>query len=507
MRNIIKYLAIGCSVFFMASCLDETPIDRIGEDDFYKSTEDINQAVVACYNGMQSTIQLEWPVTELRSDNARHYIGNSSNDRSKEIYVLNSYRLSSTHLLNEDYWDACYHNIANCNTVFKHINVVTDEKLRNQFEAEASFIRAYHYFNLVRLYGPLFLVTERITMEEANRYERSTVETVYEFITDELETIINEEKVPNIYENENSIGRVNLWMVKTLLAKVYLTQNRFSEAKSLLVDVKENSPYKLLTGAKAYENIFSISNEMNEEIIFTIRFKTGGLKLGSRFANSFAPANSSDMIITAGGDGDNCPTNSLVTSYEPGDLRKDVTLAETWVNPKGATVYTAYCRKFLSDVMTKYDAENDWPVLRFADVLLMLGEIENELSGPAAGLPYMNEVRSRAGLSTLTVTDIPNKFSFRMAMEKERRHEFAFENHRFFDLVRTGRLQAVMKNHFETEQIPDSGTGNLKTYYGDEKNVAYLDPIFRTLENWQLLLPIPYNVMIVSPNATQNVGY
>ncbi len=506
MKNIFKYLAFCCCIILYTSCLDESPISKIGEDDFYKTTEDINQAVIACYNGMQKTISNEWPLTEVRSDNARHYGWNSTNEKSVELYALNNFRISASNSLNEKYWEACYHNIANCNTVYKHIDIVTNEELKKQFEGEASFIRAYHYFNLVRLYGPLFIVTQRIEMKEAAKYERNSVEEVYKFITSELETILSDKKIPDTFPN-NEKGRADLWAVKMLLAKVYFTQNRFTEAKNLLIDIKENSPYKLLTGNNAYAKVFSISNEMNEEIIFTIRFKAGGLGLGSRFANAFAPNNSSNMVVNSGGDGDNCPTNNLITSYESNDLRKDVSLAETWVNPTGQTVYLAYCKKYLSAVSIKYDAENDWPIFRFADVLLTLGEIENELSGPTAGLPYLNEIRVRAGLTELTTTQIQNKYDFRMAIENERRHEFAFENHRFFDLLRTGRLKTIMENQYETELIPDSSTGELKLYYNDPTKSSYLEPNLRKLEDWQLLLPIPYNVINVSDNATQNMGY
>jgi len=503
MKKIIKYIALSCLVF-SSGCLNESPEDQIGADDFYKTTEDINQAVMACYNGLQSTIKNEWYLTELRSDNSRHYGAGSTAVNSRNIYAMDNFRVETTHPINQSYWEAVYHNIANCNTVFQHIGVVNNETKRKQFEGEAAFVRAYHYFNLVRLYGPLFIVTERINMHQANQAERSPVEKVYELIENDLKTIIDEQKLPVSYESSQK-GRADIWAVKTLLAKVYMTLGRLSEAKTLLLDVEKNSVYGLVN--KGYADVFSIGNEMNEEIIFTIRFKAGGFGLGSPFANSFSPSNSSDMIVSAGGDGNNCPSNDLIVSYENGDKRKDVTLATTWLNPNGETVYTPYSKKYLSPVQTRYDAENDWPLIRFADVLLMLGEIENELSGPTQGLPYLNMTRTRAGLTSLISEDVPNKHAFRMAMEKERRLEFAFENHRLFDLMRTNRLISVMKNHFDTEQIANANTGIMGAYYGDAKNESYLPEEYRTLQSWQMLLPIPYSVISVAPNATQNPGY
>lgn len=503
MKKIIKYIPLFCLLFTISSCndfLDRDPIDELGAGAFYKNTGEVNQGVLACYNGLQNTMRYEWYLTELRSDNSRHYANGSTAVTSKNIYAMDWFKVETTHPVNKDYWEAVYHNIANCNTVLQYLDVVDDADLKKQFEGEVVFLRAYHYFNMVRLYGPLFIVNERISIEKAKEAERKPVGEVYSFIESDLLNAIG--KLPDSYTDDQK-GRVDIWAAKTLLAKVYLTLNRLGDAKTLLEEVRDNNKgYGLVT--TSYKDVFSTTNEMNKEILFTVRYKAGGYGLGSRFANAFAPANSFDFIITAGGDGENCPTQDLINSYNPADERKDVTLAETWDN-KGATVYVAYPTKYLSQVATKYDAENDWPVLRFADVLLMLGEIENEQSGPAAGLPYLNQIRSRAKLADLTLTEVPNKNAFRTAMEKERRWEFALENHRYFDLLRTNRIIPVMTNHFETEVYLNQNSGSASGYYTEPSYESYLAN--RNLEEWQLLLPIPFSVISVAPNASQNPGY
>lgn len=509
MKNVIKYIALLISgLFLFTGCIDENPEDQIGAGDFYKTTEDINKAVVACYNGMQSPIKKEWALTEIRSDNARHYGANSSNQTSKELYDINNFRVQTSNSFNQEYWEATYHNIANCNTVLQHINVVDNATLKSQYEAEAKFIRAYHYFNLVRLYGPLFIVTERINMEEANKAERSSIDKVYTLIVDDLIDIIGDGSTTNMLPKKHTdanTGRADIWAAKSLLAKVYLQLGQLNDARTLLRDVELNSGYGLVLSG--YADVFSVNNEMNKEIIFNIRFKEGGYGLGSNFANYFAPANSYDLIVVGGGDGYNCPTDNLRAAYELGDKRRDISLVDEWINRTGDHVYIAYVKKYWSEVKTRYDGENDWSLIRFADILLMLAEIENELSGPDAGLLYLNQTRIRAGLLGLNSGDVPNKHTFRMALEKERRAEFAFENHRFFDLLRTKRLASIMKNYYETEQIRNSGTGLLNSYYTDISNLSYLAEEYRTLEDWQYLLPIPYSVMTVAPNATQNPGY
>ena len=148
---------------------------------------------------------------------------------------------------------------------------------------------------------------------------------------------------------------------------------------------------------------------------------------------------------------------------------------------------------------TVYDGEKDVPILRFADVLLMLAEIENEQNGPTTtAFGYLNQVRNRANLPSLSIADIDNKVAFRLAVENERMLEFAYENQRFFDLVRTGRYISVMNEHYKTELEQFS----TKKYYEEDSQ-----SIVKDVEEWQLLLPIPTAEIDVNPSISQNPGY
>jgi hypothetical protein len=149
-------------------------------------------------------------------------------------------------------------------------------------------------------------------------------------------------------------------------------------------------------------------------------------------------------------------------------------------------------KKYLSPVILKEDGDRDWPIIRYADVLLMYAEVLNEKVGPAAALPYINSTRTRAGLSALSAAEVANKHQMRMAIEKERRLEFAFENHRWFDLIRTGRVIEVMHEHWNNE-----------TYYADI--VAETGPI--VLNESLILLPVPQKEIDINQAITQNVGY
>jgi len=498
MKKIIQILSLAILTMACEDFLTQDPIDQLGESGFYTNDEEIDMAMIAAYNGLQSTMEYEWMLTETRSDNSRIYTPNTTSNTSKEIISMDALVVETTHSINEIYWEACYHNIANCNTVLDNIGVVSDSTLKLQLEGEAKFIRAYHYFNLVRLYGPLFLVTERIGVDEANTMERSSVEDVYELIESDLLDAVD--MLPESYDDTEK-GRATQWAAKTLLAKVYLTLEDYESAETLLEDVETKSGHRLLD---SYADVFDINNELNDEIIFAVTYKRGGYGLGSPFANFFAANNIPESYISYSGDGYNCPTYSLYSAYESGDERKDVTLTNYYINTVGSKVYRNYVLKYLSAVSTEYDAENDWPVLRFADVYLMLAEVKLELSGVADAIPYLNYTRERAGLDAYTEDDLPNELACQFAIEDERRLEFALENHRFFDLVRTDRFIPVMEEHFESELIYDS-SGELVSAYTDDSYAIYMAK--RDVDPWQLLLPIPYSVISVDTQAAQNPGY
>lgn len=303
MKNILIYLPALFLLFGCEDFLNRAAYDQMDSENFYRNAEEINAAVMACYNGIHGTLNNEFFLTEVRSDNTRHEGQGSTTGTSLEIANLDLFKVEPSNTINNAYWEKAYHNIANCNTVLGHSQVVTNVTLREQYDAEARFIRAYHYFNLVRLYGPLFLVTERITAEEAKNYERSTVDAVYRLIIDDLDYASR--KLPVKYDSSN-IGRVDQWGAKTLLGKVYLTLSKngmdkemLTQAKLLLEDVEKNSGYGLVTSS--YADVFSISNEMNKEMIFVSRYLSGGNGLGSPFANYFAPVNSENMILTGSG--------------------------------------------------------------------------------------------------------------------------------------------------------------------------------------------------------------
>lgn len=476
----------------LSSCdLDISPDSYIAEDFFFENEAQMNTAVIGCYGGLRSPLEYEWILSELRSDNTR--LGNSktTNEVYLQLVALDQGIMNSNNLNIKNYWEGAYKNINDCNTVLtpQNLSVVENLKRREQYEGEALFIRSYHYFNLVRLFGPTFIVTENISVSESLKKDRSSVEEVYAQIIGDLK--LASEKLSGVTYDKSDLGRVTVVAAKSLLAKVYLTLERYNEARPLLEEVISLKGKSLVS----YESVFDVNSEMSDEIIFTVRYKKGNLGIGSPFANKFAPLNSGTCVITGSGDGQNYPTNDLINTYEPGDLRKDISLAEFYIDESKSNpvIQEAYVKKFLSPVTVRYDAENDWPVIRYADVILMYAEIMNELEGPSSGLEYINLVRNRAGLAGLNVADVPNKYAFRMAIDKERKVEFAFENQRWYDLLRWGRAIEVVNNHIHQIEW---------AFYSGYANTP------NTLKEYQLILPVPQSVIDINNGVImQNPNY
>jgi hypothetical protein len=475
------------------SCSDQLnlePISDIGANGFYQNTEEINLAVVGIYNSMQNMLDKEFVLTELRSDNT--YMSPRNSETANVPYrQVDRFVLTSQNIFVEDYWRACYRTISLANNVITQIDVVEDQELANKYEAEARFFRAHAYFNLVRLWGGVFIVDQPISGKEAKAIDRSDVQDVYDFLLADLEFASN--NLPSTATGQD-LGRLTKWAAKTELGKAYLTlggPSNLANAETVLSEVVYDSPFSYLS---SYANVFNISNEYNNEILFAVRYQTGSVGLGAPFANYFAPIQSDNYVVTGSGDELNVPATSMSNAYPLGDDRKDASMADNWVGFQGQVNEFRYIKKYNSDFGTVDDAGNDWPVIRFTDAMLLLAEAINESSGPTAdAMDLLNQVHERAGLTAYDASEIGTYFDFKLALELERKLEFAFENQRWFDLLRTGRAVTVMNTQFATEdQYNDPNRPQFKT-----------DPI----QEFQLLLPIPQYEIDLNPSIAQNIGY
>ena len=514
-KYLILLLFIG--LYSCNKVIDLVPQSNLTTGNFYSNASEINTGLLGAYNGLQSPMYYEWMLTELRTDNADMGSPTSSNTLNADLTALDEFIPTTGQDAIFQYWIKTYDNIRNANVILQNLGVNYDstagaislgtigisisDSLRKQYAGEAMVLRANAYFNLVRLYGGVFLTTTPLAAEDAKKLNRTSVASIYKLIQADLSTASSYLSSAKYSATSASVGRVNAWTAKGLLAKVSLTRGDKASAITLLQDVIANSGYALQS---TYASVFSIANEVNSEILFTVRYKAGNLGLGSSFGNDFAPLGSNSGVITAGvaftGKGYNYPTNDMDSAFgiTTPDPRKATNMGSF------GTSKILYVKKYLNPVLTLNDGESDWPVLRYADILLMLAEAQGSTT---SSLALINQIRARAGVAALPATVLNSVASFEQALSNERRLEFAFENHRFFDLVRynttltTITAEQTIKNHFAKEF-----NSHYSLYPAPQSTLAQLQSYVTTQK---LLLPIPQHEIDTNTQLViaQNPGY
>jgi hypothetical protein len=487
------FLSLALLSLGLSSCKDfltVVPQTERTTANFYNTAADFNTAVVGTYatfkhaglygNGAGSLI---W-MGEVASDNTEYGTPRTSNSvAAYEIDDLN-YSLANTYF--RDAWLGHYQGIARANAILDHLPAVSfDATLKGQYEGEARFLRAMFYFNLVRLFGPVQLVTTEINDPYGTaNIGRSPVNEVYTLIESDLQAAEN--TLPATITAANQ-GRASKWAAKALLGKVYLTEKKYDLASAKLKEIIDANVNSLMPNyADAFLLTTSFAN--NKEVMLAVQYKGGQISQGGNFYTQWTPfaASSPDFGFTNGpGDGVNRPTSNLIAAYATGDTRKAASIALTYTNGSGAQVTDPYPIKFIQKGIIKGESDVDYPVLRYADVLLMYAEAVNE-SGTVtpAALDAVNRVIRRSrGLPVATANatvDLPastTQTDLRTRLEQERRLELAFESQRWFDLVRTSRFVDVMK------------------------------AVGKQAKDFHVLYPIPQRETDLNKNLGQNTGY
>lgn len=479
LRIYLPALAALLAVSCQESFLDLQPISSAASGNFYKTAADMQVALNGVYASLQSggISTNSYVFGEISSDNTYPVASGSVTDQDE----FDRFYIRTTNPLILGRWNDGYAAISRANTLLEKIEpVVMDDQLKKRYVAEAKFLRAIIYFELVRTFGDVPLVTKSLTsnLPEAYEYGRDPASAVFTQIETDLSEA--EADLPVSYTGAD-IGRATKGAARALLAKVYLTQNKIQQASARLKEVIDLNIYDLVS----YADAFDPAKKNGKEAVFEIQFAAGSGE-GNPWPNTFAPQNSGNAVINFGGGGNNRPTQDLIDAYEPGDIRKDFSLATSYVNASGQTIQDVFVRKYRFSPALSNDNGNNIPVIRYADVLLMYAECLNEEGYVANGdaFKYLNRIRVRAGLAEKTAADIPDQATFRLAIEQERRVEFAFEGHRWYDLVRTGRAIAVINGKAESINL-----------------VAPLTPN-------NLVFPIPQSqVEINRSKITQNPGY
>jgi len=517
-----KIVIILIGVTILVSCsqsfIELNPPSNLNSAGFYKTQTDLNQAVLSAYGNLRAVYNGTFiRLGEIRSDNTSYswLAGNPADEKGIDEFA-SPLLPENSHSTN--CWNDCYNIIMRCNIVIDRAPAATFavESLRNQYIAEAKFLRALMYFWLNRTFGGTAIngkllgvikVDKEISQAEAYQMERANLVDIYALIIEDLK--FAELNLPDTYGTADK-GRAAKAGAKALLGKVYVTMagypmNKGNEYYSLATqkfqEIISDSKYGLVS---SYKDLFDVTKKNSKESLFEVQYKKGSPNgaTGSPWNNNFAPRFSDKEVVLVGDKGGvNSPTGNMSKAYEAADPRKYISMKDGWKNAKtGAFENDKYVCKYYDVAISGTDNGNNWFEIRLADIYLLQSEALVRTGGDKnAALNYLNLIRQRARnspgdpaitkpadlLKDYKLSDFATDQEFLLAIEKERRVELAFENTRWFDLIRTGRAKDVMIK----EQTED---GFASFVWNDDFQIY----------------PIPLTVMQSNPGKIiQNKGY
>ena len=498
---LINYIAFGAVVGFLAcNKLVENPSSTITATQFYKTQSDAIAAVNAVYTTLNSDPASDFPMygrqLNLMTDNATDNQNFSPSNTNPDVRALSTitYVSSNGRILKN--WQQHYYGINRANIAIDGLSgmpatAFTTAGLQTRLIGEARFIRALLYFNLVRLFGPVPLILHNPSSVDitALQVARSSRDSVYAQIEADLTYAF---ALPSTYSGAD-VGRATSGAAHALLAKVYIYQRDWTDASSELLKVLTAGTFSGATGSYGYGlftnfgDAFAKASKNGIEQIFSVQFATNLGETGTTqfLSESFTSFNTGTYPI-------DIPSDSSVSQlFSSADTRKAVTFYTSIYNAAtGDTVYfknpyTPYFNKFvdytISPLNNQATSGVNYPVIRYADVLLSYAEVLNELNGGPTADAYtaLNLVRSRAHVASLTPgLDVSD---FRDSVFLERRKEFVQEGQRWFDLVRQGVSVYLAAQH---KIAAHAAAAALDTLYPIPITEIQLDPLLTQNAGW-----------------------
>ena len=530
-RNL---LWLACLAIALTGCRDYLTEIEPGTtllNDFFTSTAAAKQNVTGCYVPLMweynNTYLSEWFIGDIVSDDALK--GGGSTSDMADSYDMENWRTTSQNTLLLDFYRAQYQGIARCNLAIKYITnmeIGTDSiftpAMKNNLLGEVHYLRAYYYFRLVRVFAGVPITTEVIDNSDNWGVPRASTEQVYNLILEDLTKANYMLPVRSAMKAED-LGRATKGAAQAMLLKVNLYMaspywnkqlthdpaTYYAAAKQWGDSIIASGEYTLCSN---YEDNFSLAGENGPESVFEIQYMEvpwGDYGEGFGFtAGSFTQIlTRSRSSLIGGGWGFNRPTQNLYDEFEAGDIRRDVAI----LNPADSLIETPSVEIYLGSryLNNKYGMYRDpadqgggfgkWSLhatrgplnnrqIRYADVLLMYAEAALGAGDEATARTYINMVRTRVGLSEITLAD-------NAALRHERRVELAMEGHRWFDLV---RWEGVAGNGLKAHMDAYKATETQEAQSHIQEFVAGKHEIF----------PIPQEEIQLNPTEMkQNNGY
>jgi hypothetical protein len=505
--HIKKYIAfLSCAVMFVgvgcsSTFLEEEEPSNIAPSTFFKNPEDAQLAVNGTYENFRfhgdgaGIFSANFQLLDALSGTAETETGQNS-----DLNNLYGYQYTGDNLHLQQWWQQCYEGIANANLAIEKIPTIPNisEADLKKWVGHAKFLRAFYYFWIVRLWGDAPLIVKPIyawTDSEVTP-RRAPTEEVYDLIVQDLQ----EAETAGFAVTDNT-GYASQMAVKSLLARVYLTMAGFPLSKGssyyqlAAAKAKEVIDYSIANPAKiglfqSYNDLHDPSKRDILENIFQIQYAAG--IANANYQSFFLPNNTN---ITASGEvGTTVPTAKFLATYEPNDKRtqeKGFYFKQYYLDAgTGApvTLNRFYIYKHFDVVANGQPGSPgsgnsglNYPFIRYADVLLMYAEAQNEIGLNAEAHAALKLIRDRAGLTTPAIGTY-NQSTFRESVWAERWHELSYEGITWFDMLRLRKVYDV-----ETAKFVDFAGASINGAVLAEKH--YLLPLpaadFRNNPNLQ----------------------
>lgn len=500
-KSIIFSIALSLGAF---SCSDDfltvVPETALSSATFFKTESDFIQAANGAYAPLRTLHNItSHYLAEQHSDNARYVRNilfgateNQSNLADFNVPTANGITTNSNVLTA---YRQNYLIIARANQILALIDAATiPDATKKNVKGQALFLRALSYLDLARYFNRAPLQLTPVSNRSEAAAPLAEASQLYDQIIKDATEAVGLLPAKSAQE----AGRATSGAARALLANAYIIQKKWAEAETQLRAIVTSNEYSLMpTYADAFST--STSNKNNKESVFEVQFLEGSQGLNGNFLYSMIPfpIAANELVTITGttnpqplsGEGNNIPTPDLIEAYETGDARKDATIGFiTLSGALHANKTFPYIKKYAKPHALHNNHGTNWPIYRYSEVLLFLAEALVEQNKLADALPFINQVRTRAGLPNATVG---SQAAMRDLVYKERRVELAFESKRLHDLVRTGRLETVIKAYgdrvkankaryyFPAEGfVPGDAFSNISPYYGLPAAEADLSPNF-----------------------------
>jgi hypothetical protein len=445
----LKYLGAGLLLLSLASCEDKllniTSQTNLTTATYFQNQADFQAAVTATYEPLRGLYSQAYVMGEMHSDNARYQYNPADLGQQDAENVADFITQASNGFVYTKYVTN-YRIISRANQVLAQIDAATfDQTAKNTIKGEALFLRALAYSELAQYYGSVPLHLTPVTDRRQTALPLASVDSVYARVIRDARlaaTLLPGKKT-------QVAGRATAGAAKTMLGNIYLVRKQYPAAETVLREVVSSGDYALLP---TYAAAFDPANKNSSESVFEVQYQVGSDGYASNFIYGLLPRPlAATTVATLTGvtnpqailqfEGFDVPTPDLLAAYETGDARRAATI--DYVVTSDGNRYP-FVRKYLHP-HAQFGLTNDnWPVYRYSEVLLLLAEALTEQGKAADAVPFLNQVRARAGLAATTQV---GQTGLRTAIANERRVELAFENKRWLDLVRTGQADATIKTY------------------------------------------------------------